>query len=210
MAKVLPAKIKNRADLSAHIEALTTGHDVMAQAYALGGMPPLRLGRGGLPALAGIIIGQQISRAAADAIEARLVRGLGGAISAENVLGAGPEGLGELGLTRAKARALHAIAIEVAEGRFSFPRLARMEEEEARAALIALPGIGPWSAEIYLLGHLGHADIFPAGDLALQKTWGALAGKARPGTDEMATIAASWAPSRAVAARLLWAAYLKL
>lgn len=210
MVEELPAKIKTRADLAVHITALTERHDVMARAFALGGQPPLRLGRGGLPALAGIIIGQQISRAAADAIEARLVHGLGGEITAQAIVTAGREGLGELGLTRAKARALHGIAVEVGAGRFSFRQLSRMGEEQARTTLTALPGIGPWSAEIYLLGHLGHADIFPAGDLALQKTWGALAGKARPGTQEMAAIAESWAPSRAVAARILWAAYRNL
>jgi DNA-3-methyladenine glycosylase II len=89
--------------------------------------------------------------------------------------------------------------------------LAARDPDEARAALTAVKGIGPWTADIYLLFCLGHADIFPAGDLALRvAAAAALDTEKVPPSVELAETAALWSPWRGVAACLLWAYYRTL
>jgi DNA-3-methyladenine glycosylase II len=86
--------------------------------------------------------------------------------------------------------------------------LIEMPADEAHALLTAIHGIGPWTADLYLLSCLGHADAWPAGDLALQEAARLAFGlKARPSAKDMAALAESWRPWRAVAARLLWSYY---
>lgn len=210
MKNDLPQRLRTKADIAQHIEALVAADPILARAYKIGGVPPNRLAPGGFAALVRIIVHQQVSLASAAAIMQRVERGLGG-VSAAAALKASESGLQALGLTKAKARAIHGIAVQLQEGAFSFRRLGHLPDAEAQHALEALSGIGPWSAEIYLLTHMGRADVFPAGDLALQevvKVLGAL--PRRPDAEALAKRAEAWQPSRAVAARLLWAAYPKL
>jgi DNA-3-methyladenine glycosylase II len=116
--------------------------------------------------------------------------------------------LARLGLSKPKIKTLKAIGTAVAKGLIDLDALARMEADHAHTALIALHGIGPWTADIYLLFCLGHADAFPAGDLALQEAARIGLGlKARPDAKAMTALAEAWRPYRGVAAHLLWAYY---
>src|SRR6516225_9753191 len=116
--------------------------------------------------------------------------------------------LARLGLSAPKIRALKEIARAVASERLALTSLAAVEAEAAHAALTAVHGIGPWTADIYLLSCLGHADAWPAGDLALQEAARlAFALPERPSAKEMVALAEIWRPLRAVAARVLWTYY---
>jgi DNA-3-methyladenine glycosylase II len=114
----------------------------------------------------------------------------------------------KLGLSGAKARCFIACARAAAKGEIDFVRLHKLSDADAIAALTALPGIGPWTADIYLLSNMGRADSWPCGDLALQAAAHDLLGlPARPDAKDMLQIAENWRPWRAVAARLLWSHY---
>lgn len=162
--------------------------------------PPLRRRPGGFGAMLRIIAGQQVSVAAADAIWARL-DALG---AARGLAGLNDEALRAAGLSRPKiryARALDAAALDYAA-------LAAMPEAEAVKRLTAVPGVGRWTAEIYLMFCVGRADVFASGDLALQEGARLLLGLSeRPKPAALADRALAWSPWRAVAARMLWAYY---
>ena len=115
------------------------------------------------------------------------------------------------GLSAPKIRTLLAVAHAVMNG-LDLERLAGLPEQEARERLTAVKGIGPWTADIYLMFCVGHADVLAAGDLALQvAAQMALDLDERPSAKLLAALAADlWAPWRAVAARLLWAYYAKV
>src|SRR6185312_5742042 len=109
---------------------------------------------------------------------------------------------------RAKIKSIKAIGHAVAKGHIDLDAVARMEADQAHAALVALHGIGPWTADIYLLFCLGNADAWPAGDLAIQEALRiAFNLKKRPDAKAMAKLAEPWRPWRGVAAHLLWAYY---
>src|SRR5436189_256145 len=113
-----------------------------------------------------------------------------------------------VGLSGAKIKTLKAIAKAVDSGEIDLKSLADMPADDAHKALVALHGIGPWTADIYLLSCIGHADAWPAGDLALQEAARLAFGlRKRPTTKEMGPFAERWRPYRAVAARLLWSYY---
>jgi len=113
------------------------------------------------------------------------------------------------GLTRQKARYLVALADAVLDYRLDFEAVAAAEDDVARALLTAVPGLGRWSADVYLLLALRRPDIWPAGDLALATAVQTSLGMAdRPGPVEMDRLAERWRPYRAVAARILWHGYL--
>lgn len=167
---------------------------------------PLRRREGGFEGLAHIIMGQQISTAAADAIWGRL-RDAAEPFTPERFLSLGHERLRSIGLSRAKIATLTGIAAAAADG-FDLLRVHDLPAEEAVRTMTALKGIGPWTAEIYLLFCIGHPDIFPAGDLALQTA--AQAGLKlgeRPDEKRLRTLAERWTPWRGIAARLFWAHY---
>lgn len=173
-----------------------------AQALVLTGPLPLRRRPGGFDNLLGAIVAQQVSVAAANAIWARMeAAGLTGAGS---VAAATEEALRACGLSRQKVRYAQALA---AAG-LDFDALPLLPDEEVVATLVALPGIGRWTAEIYAMFSLGRADVFAPADLALQESARLLFGlEARPPEKLMRAMAAEWSPWRAVAARLLWAYY---
>lgn len=163
---------------------------------------PLRLQPEGFATLLRAIVGQQISTAAAGAIFARLEAA--GFTDPGAIRAAGADALRGCGLSRPKARLVLALAERAPE----LDRLARLGDAEARAALVALPGVGPWTADIYLLSALGRPDVLPAADIALREAARRLFGlPARPSPRELAGMGAAWAPWRAVAARALWAYY---
>ncbi len=198
--------IRNLADIEAGLEALCALDPRLAAVRAAAGALPLRLSPPGFASLASIIVSQQVSRASAEAIFARF-GALVDPLTAEALLAADPAVYRRAGLSAAKERALAAAAAAVAGG-LDLERLCTLEPEEAMAALTALPGIGPWTAECYLLFAAGHPDVFPAGDVALQSAVAhALGLPARPPAKALAALAESWRPWRGIASRLFWAYY---
>ncbi len=172
--------------------------------------PPLRKRTPGLPGLVSIVVGQQVSTASAAAILGRLHAAFP-ELSATAIAAAPDSELLGVGLSRPKLKTLRAIAAAILEGRIELASLAEMPAEAAHAALTAIPGIGPWTADIYLLFCLGHPDIFPAGDLALQEAARSLLDlPARPSAKALALIAERWHPWRGVAAGVLWAHYRQI
>jgi DNA-3-methyladenine glycosylase II len=171
------------------------------------GVPSLRASAGGLPGLLQMVTEQFLSLSAAAAIWKRLDTRLT-PCDPRSVLGCPQEELQALGLSRAKAKSFHGLAEAVHSGSFSFEALAKMDDAAAHKALVALPGIGPWTADIYLLSVLLRSDAWPWGDVALQVAAQDLFRlQDRPAKLEMIELGEGFRPYRAVAARLLWAHY---
>ena len=203
----MSSRIHSEADLDAALAALGAADPRFVPLLAKAGRPPLRRRSDGFAGLAAIIVAQQLSTASANAIWGRLEAAFD-PLDPDTILRARPARLAKVGLSRPKIRALKAIARAVERGDLALAGLGELAADEAHAALTAVHGIGPWTADIYLLSCLGHADAWPAGDLALQEAAKvAFALKARPTTKEMAALAEPWRPWRAVAARILWSYY---
>lgn len=174
---------------------------------ALAGPPPLRRRPAGLAGLAWIVASQQVSAASASAIHGRIAARFPD-IDAAILLGCADEDLRACGLSAPKIRTLRAIAEAMEAGRLDLDAIHRLDAEEARAILTSVKGVGPWSADVYLLFCVGHPDVWPAGDLALQEGARlALGLRKRPDAARLERIGARWRPYRAAAARLLWAFY---
>jgi DNA-3-methyladenine glycosylase II len=194
--------IRGDADLAEGAAWLARTEPRFAAVLARTGPLPLRLRPPGFAALLDIVASQQVSVASADAIRARLATA--GLTDAPAVLRAGEEGLRAAGLSRPKIR--YVLALAAAD--LDHDALARLPDGEVAARLTALPGIGPWSAQIYLMFCLGRADAFAPGDLALQESARALFDlPARPAPAILSEMARAWSPWRAVAARALFAYY---
>jgi len=172
------------------------------------GPPPLWDRKPGFETLVRIILEQQVSLASADAALIRLV-GASGAIEPQAIAIAGEEALRAAGQTRQKSRYLVGLARDVLDGRLDLDAVAAADDDDARAQLMRVVGIGRWTADIYLLMALGRPDVWPTGDLALAGSMRRAKGLAAlPTGAEQEVIAETWRPWRAVAARLLWHAYL--
>ncbi|MBV6657716.1 MAG: DNA-3-methyladenine glycosylase 2 family protein [Devosiaceae bacterium] len=165
---------------------------------------PMRRSTPDFEGLAKIVIAQQVSVASARAITARTIEVLGG-LTAERFSAADDETLRACGLSRPKQKTLVAIAHALPEPA-DFARLNTLAREPMEAALVAIHGVGPWTAQIYRLFCFGDADVLPHGDLALQKAaaW-ALDLPERMDGPSLEAQALAWSPWRGVAARLLWA-----
>jgi DNA-3-methyladenine glycosylase II len=199
--------IRTDTDIRDGVEALRRKCRVMRRVHDAAGDPPLRRRPAGFEGLARIIVGQQLSVASAGAIWGRL-EGAVSPMTAAALLDAGEETLERAGLSRPKIRTLTAAASAVADGRLRLERLARRPDAAIHATLTEVSGIGPWTADIFIMFCLGRADGFAAGDLALQvAAQKALGIDARPTAAELLEIAERWRPWRGVAARLLWAYY---
>lgn len=180
---------------------------LVAHLIAVGGPPPLRLRPPGFAGLAAIVTGQQLSTASAAAIYGRLQAQVV-PLEAGPLLATPDAVLRSLGLSAGKVATLRGVAEAVRSGALRLDRLGHVPAEEAHAALVALKGIGPWTADSFLLFCLGHPDAWPAGDLALQEAARlAMALDRRPSTAALQEIGERWRPHRGVAARLLWAYY---
>jgi DNA-3-methyladenine glycosylase II len=154
------------------------------------------------------IIGQQISRFAAIAIFTRLTQLLGGTIDPARLATTSEDELRGVGLSYAKARALRELAERVRSGTLDFDSLHGLGDEETLARLIQLRGVGPWSAQVFMLRDLHRPDVFPAGDIALRKAIAALDQlPATPSTQEAEQRALAWRPYRSYAAGYLWRSY---
>lgn len=194
------------ADVAAALDALATADERLVPVMAIAGPVPLRRRAGGFEGLAEIIVSQQVSKASAEAIWGRLVQEVA-PLSAETLLGCDDDALRRAGLSRPKQKTLRAVAQALSEG-FDLDAAARLDGKDAIAAMTALHGIGPWTAEVYLMFCCGHPDLFPARDVALQNAVQHAFGlKERPDEKALYALSERWAPWRATAARLFWAYY---
>ncbi|MCB8883879.1 DNA-3-methyladenine glycosylase 2 family protein [Acidisoma cellulosilytica] len=189
------------------LTALARLDPAIARALERAGHPPPRISARGYETLLRTIIGQQISTASARATWTRMQTMLGDTASPAAVLSASDESLRAAGLSRQKAGYARSLAGLVATGDLDLMNLPP-DDEAAIAALIRIKGIGRWSAEIYLLFSEGRADIWPAGDLAIQIAVGDILGlEGRPSETLVRTLSESWRPHRGAAAILAWHHY---
>jgi DNA-3-methyladenine glycosylase II len=199
--------LHTEADLKAGMAALVAQDPRLAPVLEKSGMPALRRREGGYAGLCAIVCGQQLSTASAAAIRARLFAAFE-PFHHDTVRLARTDKLKRLGLSTAKIKSIKAIGKAVSQGHIDLAAVAAMDADTAHAALTALHGIGPWTADIYLLFCLGNADAWPAGDLAVQEAVRiALNLKKRPDAKAMIKLAEPWRPWRGVAAHLFWAYY---
>ncbi len=199
--------IHSENDLAAGMAALVAQDPRLAPVLEKSGMPGLRRREAGFAGLCHIVCGQQLSTASAASIRQRLFAAFD-PFHHDAVRLARPAKLARLGLSRPKIKSIKEIGHAIAKGRIDLEVVGQMEADQAHAALTALHGVGPWTADIYLLFCLGNADAWPAGDLALQEAARIAFGlKRRPDAKQMIKLAEVWRPWRGVAAHLLWAYY---
>lgn len=194
--------------LSDGLQELARRDPHLAAVVARHGAPPLWDRPPGFQTLVQIILEQQVSLSAGRAAFGRLER-LAGAVTPEQVVSLREADLRSAGLTRQKSSYIIGIAQAIVAGKFDPNGLASLGDEDARAALIKLRGVGAWTADIYLLMALCRADIWPSGDLALIAAMREVKRlRALPSAERIERITRSWSPWRAVAARVLWHHYL--
>src|SRR4051794_16655950 len=199
--------LNTQDDLDEAVTALVRLDPRLRPILALTGMPALRRREPGFAGLAAIICGQQLSTASAAAIWGRFSTAFD-PMHHDAVRRARADRLGRLGLSTAKIKTLKNLARELAAERLNLDVLAEEDADAAHHTLIALHGIGPWTADVYLLFCLGHGDAWPAGDLAVQEAIKIGLGlKARPTAKQMIPLAEPWRPMRGAAAHLWWSYY---
>jgi DNA-3-methyladenine glycosylase II len=191
-----------------HALDLADRDPALGEVVAAHGLPDFWHRPAGFASLVLFVVEQQVSLASAKAVFDRLHAALGG-VTPDNLLSADPEVLRATGLTRQKQRYLLLLAAAVDEGSLDLPALGAMTDDEVRRRLLALTGIGPWTADVYLLSALRRADMWPVGDRALQVGVAELLGLDEiPGPVALEELGERWRPLRAVAARLVWHDYL--
>lgn len=206
----MTVRLNSQADLEDAIRALVRQDPRLEPILAITGMPALRRREAGFAGLAHIVCGQQLSTASAGAIWARISQAFD-PFHHDALRRARADRLGRLGLSAAKIKTLKNIARELAAERLNLDALAEADADAAHHTLTALPGIGPWTADVYLLFCLGHGDAWPAGDLAVQEAIKVGLGlKTRPTPKQMAPLAEPWRPLRGAAAHLWWSYYRAL
>lgn len=197
-----------RAGLAEAARVLATRDTDLARVLRAHGPPPLWARPASYATLVLIILEQQVSLASARSAFDRLARRTG-EVAPGRILALGPSQLRSLGLTRQKARYVVELATAIESGNVNLRGVAGMNDDDARAALMTVPGIGHWTANIYLLMALRRPDVWPVYDLALRQSFKRLRGLTEPPSDQgLATQAKLWRPYRSVAARILWHSYL--
>jgi DNA-3-methyladenine glycosylase II len=193
--------------LKTALDALATREPAFAAGIARAGYPEPRIRERGYETLLRTIVGQQVSVAAAASVWRKLEEALGDLTDPPTVAAASDETLRAAGMSRQKASYARSLAEEVTSGRLDLQNLPE-DDEEAIAALVAVKGIGRWSAEIYLLFAEGRTDIWPAGDLAVQAEIGRMLGhETRPSEKAVRDLAEAWRPHRGAAAIFAWHHY---
>lgn len=193
-----------RRRLKTACERLALTDPALALAYECIGVPVWRTGEPGFAMLGRMIAYQQVSTRAAAAIWARVEAHLG-EVTVETLLAADPESLRACGLSRPKVAHLTSIAQAMASGELNLARVCAASLDSARAELISVRGIGPWTAELFLLYALGAMDAFPIADVGLMEAHRQLGGyETRMESKQFTAHAEIWRPHRGVAAHLLW------
>lgn len=201
------AIIEDERDLRRGVRYLCKTCEHMHRVYQAAGEPPLRRREAGFEGLARIVVGQQLSVASASAIWERTFAAVQ-PFTAEKFSRRRDATYQAAGLSRAKIRTLRGIAKAISTSEIDLAGLGHLPEDEVHEALTALPGVGPWTADVFLMFCLGRADAWAAGDLALQvAAQHAMVLDERPSVPELAELAERWRPWRGVAARLLWTYY---
>ncbi len=210
IANTPPAPMRlDRQSLADAVDLLIARDRGLERIVRAHGTPPLWARPGGFKTLVRIILEQQVSLASAASLYRRLSTQIPGGFEPAAVLGTGEMGLRALGVTRQKSAFLCSLATHLQEGRLRLDRLAKVSDEEVTRQLTQVTGIGPWTANVYLLIVLRRPDVWPHGDLALHKALARLRGlPTLPSSDQATKMAQRWAPFRAVAARILWHGYL--
>ena len=199
--------LNTQTALEAAILALIRPDPRLKPVFEIAGMPALRRREPGFAGLAHIVCGQQLSTASAAAIWTRVSAAFD-PFHHDMLRRARADRLGRLGLSAAKIKTLKGLAREIAAERLNLDVLANEDADAAHNTLTALHGIGPWTADVYLLFCLGHGDAWPSGDLAVQEAIRIGLGlKTRPTAKQMAPLAEPWRPLRGAAAHLWWAYY---
>lgn len=210
MRATAPPTIETTDDIRKGVSRLRRACPVLRAMHDRNGDPPLRRHEPGFAGLARIVVGQQLSIASAAAIWSRLADDLQG-VTPARLLAASRDRLRSAGLSAAKIETLGALARAVESGHLDLPALQTAADSEVRRALVSIHGIGPWTADIYVMFCLGRTDAWAEGDLALQVGVARafdLGARMRPG--ELAKLAERWRPWRSVAARLIWDDYAHL
>jgi DNA-3-methyladenine glycosylase II len=198
----------DRRTLGSAVKHLTRRDPALRAVVRRHGPPPLWSRRPGVGTLVQIILEQQVSLASARAVYRRLEQTLGH-VTCEKIAQCGPTGLRRLGFTRQKAAYCCGLGESIAAGTLNLRRVARASVEAGRAELMRVPGVGPWTADIYMLMVLRRPDVWPTGDIALLTALQHLRRlPRRPSVEHAAEHARRWMPWRAVAARILWHGYL--
>src|SRR5476651_1496482 len=199
--------LHNDADLRAGLAQLILADPRLKPVAEKAGVFSLRRREAGYAGLCAIVCGQQLSVASAAAIRDRLFAAFD-PFHHDAVRSARGDKLKRLGLSAAKIKSIKEIGKAVAKGHIDLNAIGNMDADVAHATLTELHGVGPWTADIYLLFCLGHADAFPAGDLAVQESARiAFNLRKRPDAKALTKLAQAWRPWRGVAAHLLWAYY---
>ncbi len=195
-----------RESLAAAAEALAARDPHLASIYQVHGVPPMWGRQPGFVTLLRIVLEQQVSLVSARSMFERLKSNIE-PFTPERFIESGEAFLRSLGVTRQKSHYCVQVAQAFVGGRLN--RINRLNDEDAHATLLGIKGVGPWTANIYLLMALRRPDIWPDGDVALATAVTKLRKmKTRPSFVELAQIAESWRPYRSVAARMLWQYYL--
>lgn len=198
------SRLDSVAAIDAHLSALLELDPRLAPVRAIAGEVTPRLNPSGFAGMAKVICGQQLSVASAGAIWKRF-EALPGALEPQGYLALDEASIRATGFSAGKFRTVRVVAEAAMAGALDFALVETLPAEEAVRYLVAHKGIGPWTAEVYLMFCAGHADVFPAGDLALLKAvHHGLGLDARPAIKEMISIAGAWAPHRSAAALLFW------
>lgn len=201
-------KILTKRSFQKGLNILTRNDPDLAKVVAQFGPPPMWKRTPGFPTLVHIILEQQVSLASARATLNKLMHAVS-PLTPEKFLQQDDKALKAYGFSRQKTAYCRNLAESVISGRLEFKRLYSKTDDQVRRKLMEVKGIGRWTADIYLLMVLRRPDIWPVGDLALVSAIQNLKQlPARPGLDEVNTLAVAWKPWRAVAARILWHYYL--
>ena len=193
------------ADIAHALDAFASDHERIARALAQVGYPEERRRDHSFATLARIIVGQQVSVAAAASITRKIVHTLGGDLTAASVLNSPEEDLRGAGLSRQKVSYLQSLATAEACGQLSLTTLPTLSDDDATAAITAIKGFGEWSAHMYLMFSLGRPDIWPVGDLAVREGFKRIQGlEDRPTAAQLKPLGEPYRPYRSALAMLCW------
>jgi DNA-3-methyladenine glycosylase II len=196
--------VHDAAEMEAAVKALSKKCKAIRRAHKEIGVPPWRVRPPGYAELARIIAYQQLSTKAAGTIWGR-VEVLLGKVTPKAVLAADEMELRACGMSRPKISHIRSIATAVEDGSLNFRRLARKSDDAAREELTAVSGIGPWTADVYLMFAMGRHDVFPHADIGLSESYKMLMqDEERASVKDFLQIGERWRPYRGVAAVMLW------